>query len=137
MTKVLQAASFSQMLAPSAAATTVRTATLDTTGADYATIVVNFGIELNTNSTNVVVSISEGDTTNSFSTFNSDFNSITVDNVAATIATRHIDLKGRKRYLLLTVTPDSTTNGPVITSATGIMLKDRSPSSAATNSVAG
>lgn len=137
MTKVLQAASFSQMLAPSAAATTVRTATLDTTGADYATIVVNFGIELNTNSTNVVVSISEGDTTNSFSTFNSDFNSITVDNVAATIATRHIDLNGRKRYLLLTVTPDSTTNGPVNTSATGIMLKDRSPSSAATNSVTG
>lgn len=137
MTKVLQAASFSQMLAPSAAATTARTAALDTTGADYATIVVNLGAELNTNSTNVVVTISEGDTTTSFSTFNSEFNSITVDNTAAAIATRHIDLKGRKRYLQLTVTPDTTTNGPVITSATGIMLKDRAPSSAATNSVAG
>ena len=138
MTKVLQAASFSQLLAPSAAATTARTANLDTTGADYATVVVNIGVELNTNSTNVAIQLSESDdtTATNFTTFNSSFNR-TIDNTAAAIATSHIDLKGRKRYLQLTVTPDTTTNGPVITSATGIMLKDRAPSSAATNSVAG
>jgi len=137
MTKALQSAEISNLLAPVAAATTARTAALDTTGADYALIVVNVGAELNTNSTNVVVSITEGDTTNSFSTFNSDFNSITVDNTAATVATRAIDLKGRKRYLKISVTPDTTTNGPVIVTANGIMLKDRSSATAATNSVVG
>lgn len=138
MSKVLQAARYSAMLSPVAAATTVRTANLDTTGADYATVIVNIGVELNTNSTNVAIQLSESDetTVTTFATFNSSFNR-TIDNEAATIATSHIDLKGRKRYLRLTVTPDATTNGPVLTSAIGVLLLDRAPSSAATNSVAG
>lgn len=137
MTKSLQAATYSVMLSPIAAATTARTAALDTKGADYATILVNVGIELNTNSTNVVLGISEGDDTNTFVTFNSDFNSITVDNTAGLVAVRHIDLKGRKRYLKVTVTPDTTTNGPVITSANGILDTERRLSTVATNVIVG
>ena len=135
--KHLQSATFSTMISPIAAATTARTAALDTQGADYASIVVQVGIELNTNSTNVVLSVAEGDDTNTFTTFDSNMNTITVDNVAATIAVRHIDLKGRKRYLKLTITPDTTTNGPVLTSATGILAPERKPATAATNVVVG
>lgn len=137
MTKVLQAATIGSLLAPVTAATTARTAALDTTGADYASIIVNIGTELNTDSTNVVVSISEGNDTNTFTTFDTNMNSITVDNTAAAVAVRHIDLKARKRYLLLTVTPDTTTNGPVITSANSLLIKDRAPSTEATNVVVG
>lgn len=135
--KHLQSATFSTMLSPIAGATTARTAALDTQGADYATIVVQVGIELNTNSTNVVLSVAEGDDTNTFTTFDSNMNSITVDNTAAAVAVRHVDLKGRKRYLKLTVTPDTTTNGTVLTSATGILDPERKPATAATNVVVG
>lgn len=112
----------SVMLAPVTAATTARTANLDTAGADYATIEIILGAELNTNSTNVVVALSESDTTvaTTFATFNSSFNQ-TLDNTAGIVAAYHVDLKGRKRYLRLTVTPDTTTNGAVISSAIGIL----------------
>lgn len=137
MTKVLQAATIASVLAPATAATTARTAAIDTTGADYASIIVNIGAEVNTNSTNVVVSISEGNDTNTFTTFDTNMSTITVDNASAAVAVRHIDLKGRKRYLKLTVTPDTTTNGAVITSANSLLLKDRAPSTEATNVVVG
>lgn len=139
MSKVLQAARYSMLLSPIASATTVRTANLDTTGADYASVIVNIGVEANTNSTNVAIQLSESDdtTVTNFATFNAEFNR-TIDNTAATIATSHVDLKGRKRYLRLTVTPDThTTNGVVYSSAIGVLLLDRAPATADTNSVAG
>lgn len=137
MTKFMQALDYSVMLAPVTAATTARTAALDTTGADYATIVVTLGAEANTNSTNVVVSLSEGNDTNTFTTFDTSFNSITVDNTAGTIAPWCVDLKGRKRYLKIAITPDATTNGAVITSAVGILAKDRKLATVDTNQVVG
>ncbi len=137
MAKPLQSATYSSLLAPATAATTARTAALDCQGADYASIVVHIGAELNTNSTNVVLGLAEGDDTNTFTTFDSNFNSITVDNTAAAVAIRHVDLKGRKRYLRLTVTPDTTTNGTVLTSAVGILDPERRPGSAGTNVVVG
>lgn len=120
--KLQQSAVRSVLLAPVTAATTARTANLDTQGADYATIEIILGAEANTNSTNVVVQLSESDTTvaTTFATFNSSFNR-TLDNTAAIVAAYHVDLKGRKRYLRLTVTPDTTTNGAVISSAVGIL----------------
>lgn len=115
----------SVLLTPLAAATTARTANLDCQGANYATIRVNLGVELNTNSTNVALQLSESDdtTASNFATFNATFNR-TVDNTAATIATNHVDLEGRKRYLRLTITPDSTTNGPIVSSAEATLYKD-------------
>ncbi len=113
------------MLAPAAAATTARTANLDCQGGNYAIIDVVLSAEVNTNSTNVVFALSESDdtTATNFATFNSSFNR-TIDNTAATVATCNVDLEGRKRYLRVTVTPDTTTNGAVLSSVTGTVYKD-------------
>lgn len=123
--KPLQDKSFSVMLSPATAATTARTANLDTQGVHNATIVVTLGAEANTNSTNVAIQLSESDTSvaTTFATFNADFNR-TVNNTAGTIAVNHLDLRGRKRYIRLTVTPDTTTNGAVISSAVAILDKE-------------
>lgn len=116
MAKSSQALDYSILLAPVTAATTARTAALDCRGADYATILVTLGAEANTNSTNVTLQLAEGDTTNSFATFNADFNRV-IDNTAAVVVAYHVDLKGRKRNLRLTITPDTSANGAVISSA--------------------
>lgn len=116
MAKSSQSMDYSILLAPVTAATTARTAALDCRGADYATILVTLGAEANTNSTNVTLQLAEGDTTNSFATFNADFNRV-IDNTAAVVVAYHVDLKGRKRHLRLTITPDTSANGAVIGSA--------------------
>lgn len=115
----------STMLAPVAAATTARTANLDCQDADYATIRVMLGAEANTDSTNVAIQLSESDDTvaTNFATFDASYNR-TVDNTSGVVATSHVDLRGRKRYLRLTVTPDTTTNGAVISAATGTLVKN-------------
>lgn len=114
----------SVMLAPITAVTTARTANLDCADANYATIRVLLGAELNTNSTNVAIQLSESDDTvvTNFATFDATFNR-TVDNTSGTVATSHIDLEGRKRYVRLTVTPDTTTNGVVLTGAVASLQK--------------
>ena len=113
------------LLTPSAGATTVRTANLDCQGANFATINVAIGVETNTNSTNVAIQLSESDDTvvTNFATFDASFNR-TVDNTAAVVAANHIDLRGRKRYIRLTVTPDTTTNGAVTVAAVADLYKD-------------
>lgn len=114
----------SVVLAPITAATTARTANLDVKDAEYATVRVVLGAEANTNSTNVAIQLSESDDTvvTNFATFDSDFNR-TVDNTSGVVATNHVDLRGRKRYIRLTVTPDTTTNGAVISSAVATLYK--------------
>lgn len=121
----LQACTYQTLLAPVAAATTARTANLDCQGADFASIVIACGAELNTNSTNVLVNLRESDdtTATNFVTFNSTF-AFTIDNTTAQEAVLHIDLNGRRRYLQVALTPDTTTNGPVITSAIGILRRE-------------
>jgi hypothetical protein len=134
--KPLQAADYSILIGQVAAATTVRTANLDTAGADYATIIVSASTEINTNSTNVAVSLLESDdtTASNFATFNSAYN-FTLDNTAAAGRALHVNLQGRKRYLRLSVTPDThTTNGPVIVSAHALLAKEIS---AASNGIVG
>ena len=113
------------VLGPITAATTARTASIDCKGADYATIVVHCGAELNTNSTNVVLNLKESDSTTAttFATFNSAY-AVTADNTAATVSVFNVDLKGRKRYLQISITPDTTTNGAVITSCISELLKE-------------
>jgi hypothetical protein len=121
--KIAQLGTDSVLFTPTAAATTARTLTLDCADANYATLRVQLGVELNTDSTNVAIALSEADDTNdSFTTFNAAANR-TVDNTAATVATTHVDLEGRKRYLRLTVTPDTTTNGPVTVAASATLYK--------------
>ena len=117
MTNVLAAARRVNVLIPAAAATTARTASIDTAGANNAVVLVHLGAEANTNSTNVKVTLEEGDSTSSYATFNSDYVSATLDNTAAVVGSYSVPLVGRKRYLKLTMTPDTTTNGAVVTSA--------------------
>lgn len=123
--KIAQLGTDSLLLTPTSAATTARTANLDCAGANYATIRVELGAELNTNSTNVAIQLLESDdtTATNFATFNASSNR-TVDNTAATVATTHVDLEGRKRYLRIAVTPDTTTNGPVTIAASATLYKD-------------
>ena len=131
--KVLQNVSRSVVLAPVTAATTARTAAIDTLHADFASIVFSIGAELNTNSTNVAINLRESDVNaaTAFTTFNS-ATAVTVDNTSAAIRTINVDLKGRKRFLQVVVTPDTTTNGPVITSVVSELLTDTSvPASSA------
>jgi hypothetical protein len=116
----------SVILAPITAATTARTSSnLDTAGANYATIRVILGAEANTNSTNVPIVIKHSDdtTASNFATFTATFNR-TVDNTTGTVATSHIDLEGLKRYINVTVTPDTTTNGAVLSAVQATLYKD-------------
>lgn len=130
--KQLQMARRAVVLAPVAAATTARTAAIDTLGADYASIVITVGAELNTNSTNVLLNLRESDTNaaTAFVTFNSSF-AITADNTNGTVAVFNVDLKGRRRFLQVVVTPDTTTNGPVITSCVSEMISEVSGANSA------
>lgn len=124
--KVAQLATDSVLLAPVTAATTARTSSnLDLQGVNYATIRVVLGAEANTNSTNVAISFKESDDTvaTNFATFNATINR-TVDNTAGTVATTHIDAEGRKRYINVTVTPDTTTNGAVLGTVLASAYKD-------------
>lgn len=129
-----QSAVYSVMLAPDASSTAARTANLDCKGADYASILLNVSAELNTNSTNVVLDLLESDDTvvTNFATFNS-ANSVTLDNTSAAVAAFHVDMEGRKRYLRLSVTPDTTTNGVVLVSAVSALDKEIKNSSNADN----
>jgi hypothetical protein len=115
------------ILAPVTAATTARTATIwDTKGGDYASIEITLSAGVNTNSTGVVISLKEGDTTvlTNAVTFNSAYATTLgagTTNTAGNVGILHVDLKGRKRYLLLNLTPDVSTNGAIISSAIGIL----------------
>lgn len=124
MTKKTQAVTYSQLIGPVDAATAAQSAYLDCQGSNYATILVSLGTEKNTNATGTTLQIAEGDTTTAFATFDADFNR-TVESTAAVVAVNNIDLEGRKRYLRVTVTPDTTTNGDVEISAVGLLCKER------------
>ena len=106
------------LIASTTAATTVRTANLDISDANYVCIRLAVSAELNTNSTNVGVRLLESDdtTASNFATFNATYN-FTLDNTAAAVAPLYVDTEGRKKYLRLEVTPDTTTNGTVIVTA--------------------
>lgn len=120
--KTMQSNVRSVLLAATDAATTARSANLDCKGADYATIEIALGAQANTNATGVVVALKECDTTvtSNFVTFNSVY-AFTAANAAGVVGCLNVDLKGRKRYLRLTLTPDTTTNGAVNTCAVGVL----------------
>jgi hypothetical protein len=124
--KVAQLGTDSVILAPITAATTARTSSnLDCAGANYASIRVILGAEVNTNATNVPIVLKESDdtTASNFATFTATFNR-TVDNTTGTVATSHVDLGGRKRYINVTVTPDTTTNGAVLSAVQATVYKN-------------
>lgn len=118
------------LLSPTTSAvTTVRAATVDASGADYAIINVNLSAEKNTDATGVVLFIGYGPsnvtTTSSFTTLAANR---TEDLTTAHSVTYCVPVKDR--YILLHATPDTTTNGNVIIGATSYLGRlERGPSS--------
>lgn len=98
------------------AAATV-TANLDTLGARYATININFASEVNATAVGPTIALTECDTTvaSSFATFDADFARSAEDLTAAKGVRYCVDCLGRMRYLRLTITAETHTTNDVIT----------------------
>lgn len=102
-----------------------RTANLDTAGAHYAEITMNFASEINTNAIGPTLSLLESDDTvvTNFATFSSDFERSAEDITAAKVIKYGLDLRGRKRYLRLSVTTATATNDNVTMGANASLSK--------------
>lgn len=84
---------------------TATTASIDTNGSDYITIDVALSAELTTDAVVPVISLLSSDDTvvTNHATIVAD---VSGDDVtAARLHTYHVDLRGQKRYLRLTITP--------------------------------
>ena len=118
-------ASIETLLLASASQTNsaTRTANLDTRGAAYATIRMNFASELNTNAIGPTISLLESDdtTVTNFATFSSDFERSAEDITGAKQIVYRTDLRGRKRYLRLSVTTATATNDNVTMGASATL----------------
>lgn len=120
-----------------------RTANLDCAGASYAEIVMNFASAINTNAVGPTIQLLESDNTTAtnFATFNSDFNATGLSITDAKVRSYQLDLRGRKRYLRLSVTTATATNDNVTMGAHAFLTrKSQEPASEAnmagdTNSV--
>jgi hypothetical protein len=102
-----------------------RTANLDCAGAGYAEIVMNFASEINTNAVGPTLSLLESDdtTVTNFATFDSSFERSAEDITTAKVIKYGLDLRGRKRYLRLSVTTATATNDNVTMGASGSLSK--------------
>ena len=89
------------------------TANIDTLGSSYATIRVALASEINTNAVGPTLSLLQSDDTvaSNFATVVA--NRTAEDITAAKEVTYGIDLRGKKRYLRLSVTTATTTNDDV------------------------
>ncbi|MCK4624079.1 MAG: hypothetical protein KAV00_02125 [Phycisphaerae bacterium] len=122
------------LIAPQAV-TNTQTASgrVDTVGAKYASIRIALASEANTNAIGPELSLLECDTTvvTNFATIVADKTAI--DLTAAGQVTYHVDLRGRKRYLRLTVTTETTTNDNITVGAVTSLLKEESRKTVATS----
>ena len=129
--KVAQNLKRSLVLAPSAAATATRSATMDTLGADYATLEVAIGPLPNlTVASTLTIAITEGDVaTGSFATFNSDFSKTVDIGTAGQVIAFNINCDGtRKRFMKMITTPGTTATADAIAiSAIGVLDSEISP----------
>lgn len=100
-------------LAPQASATTARTAAIDTAGVGNSVLLlIPVTAEANTNSTNVILDVLHSDDT--VVTNHVSLGTNLIDNTAAIVQPIHVNMTGKKRYLRVTATPDTTTNGAVL-----------------------
>lgn len=102
------------LIGPQASATTARSASLDTStyAADYITVLVPVNAEANTDSTNVILNVLHSDDT--VVTNHASLGTVLIDNTSANVGVAHINWIGKKKYLRVTATPDTTTNGAVV-----------------------
>lgn len=105
-----------QLIGPvgsSSAITNSSSVSVDVSDCGYATILVGMSSEVNTHNAGVTLSLQEDDTTviTNAATIVAD---VTVDNTNESQHTYHVDMRGRKKYLFLKVTPDTVaSNGGV------------------------
>ena len=99
------------------------TANFDTLGASYATIRLAFAAELNTNGVGPTLSLLQSDDTvvTNFATVVA--NRTLEDLTAAKGIVYGIDLRGKKRYMRLSITPGAATNDSVTVSAFGTLSR--------------
>lgn len=109
------------------------TANLDTLGADYATIRIALASEINTNAVGPTLSLLESDDTvaTNFATIVADRSA--EDITSAKEVTYGVDLRGRKRYLRLSVTTATATNDDVTLSAIGTLSRMKEQPSGTTD----
>ena len=103
--------------------TVTTTANLDCLGAAYATLRVALKSEINTNAVGPTLSLLESDTTDS-----TNFATIVADRTAEAIVTARsitygVDMRGRKRYLRLSVTTATATNDDITVSCIGTLSR--------------
>jgi hypothetical protein len=98
------------------------TANLDTNGADYATIIVNISSEANTNAVGPTIQLLESDDTTA-SNFATVTANITGDAIAAKPIVYGVDLRGRKRYLRISISSATATNDNFTASAEAILSR--------------
>lgn len=112
--KILNGLQHVAALGPQASATTARTAALDTStyGADYVKFIIPISAEANTNATGVTLNVLHSDDT--VVTNHVSLGTALIDNTAAVVAVADVNMHGKKRYLRVTATPDTTTNGAVL-----------------------
>ena len=107
------------------------TSSVDCNGADYATVIVNCSSEVNTNAVGPTISLLESDITDStgFATITAD---VTGDMVAAKPIVYGIDMRGRKRYLKLSISAPTATNDHFVASADVVFSRLKSGPSGTT-----
>ena len=94
------------------------------TKGNYATIRIHLASEINTNAVGPTISLLGSD-----DTVVTNFATITADRdteafVTAKTIVYHVDLRGQKRYLRLSVSTDTTTNDNVTVAAEGILTRN-------------
>ena len=124
----------SLLLAPQAMTNSATvTANLDCKGAAAATIRIGLAAELNTNAIGPTISLLESD-----DTVVTNFATVTADRTAEDITsakeiTYSVDLRGRKRYLRLSVTTETTTNDNVTVASIATLSRQTERPAGTTN----
>ena len=114
----------SVLLAPQAMTNSATvTANFDTLGASYATVRVALASAINTNAIGPTLSLLESDDTvvTNFATVTADRSAEDITDAAS--VSYGVDLRGRKRYLRLSVSTETTTNDNVTVSAVGTLSR--------------
>ncbi len=129
----LQNAKYFDVLGPTTAATSTRSASFDWSGGDYATLIIGQSASAGTNG-GCSISVLEAD---SVPTQATQFATIVADLTAQATTSHqaiyHIDLKARKRYGKVILTPTTNTNDSIITTVELITARrEQSPSNTTT-----
>lgn len=118
------------LFATAVATSATQTANLDCRGADWATIRLLFLAETNTNAIGPTLSLKESDDTvvTNFATVATDIAGSDGYLASAKEVRYEVDLRGRKRYLRLSIAPGTATNdGITVAAVATLSRKEKTP----------